>query len=142
MCPRSSSRGRNTSASVTVTVQGANRTSKRRVHFQRKKTALGWLSDRDRPLAHTAANTTQAGSGFQEGTRPAKDKLPNWRGVVGKDPRRMGLVWEEAETGDRRQRQWRHREGGGPPRVTPSRGDTRMKTSSSAIAERPRCRVG
>ena len=43
---------------------------------------------------------------FQEGTRSAKDKL-EWRGMVKKDLRGMGLTWEEAEVAALNRQEWR-----------------------------------
>ena len=55
---------------------GENRTTEHREHSQWKKTVLVWSSDTDHgPPSHTTASTVLGGSGFQEGTRPAKDKL-------------------------------------------------------------------
>jgi len=44
------------------------------------------------------------GSGVQEGTKPAKDKL---RGVIKKDLQRTGLIWEEAEVAALNRQEWR-----------------------------------
>ena len=69
---------------------------------------------------HPTASTMVGGSGFEEGTRPARDKLErrsqkgsmkngtnmgrsrtNRRGVVKKDLQRMGLTWDgKGQTGE------------------------------------------
>jgi len=69
-----------------------------------KEDYVGLVTDCEWTPAHSAASTKLGGSRLQGG--PGRPRT-NWRGVVKKDLRRIGLTWKEAEVAILDRLEWR-----------------------------------